>query len=94
MNCHKCIHHGTLSGDAHLCCWHPKSGLQGADPLAALVGTFFGKRGGRVVGEDGMQALGIRLDARGVRHGWANWPFNFDPVWVEACEGYEEKPEA
>lgn len=31
----------------------------------------------------------IRGNAHGRRSGWFSWPFNFDPVWLEACGGFE-----
>jgi len=27
----------------------------------------------------------------GIRRGWFMWPYNFDPVWLIACTGYEER---
>ena len=27
----------------------------------------------------------------GIKKGWFNFPFNFDPVWLESCDGYEKK---
>lgn len=30
----------------------------------------------------------VSLDPHGVRNGWAMWPFNFDPIWVESCNSY------
>jgi hypothetical protein len=30
---------------------------------------------------------------QGVRQGWFNWPFNFDPVWLTTCDGFSDKPE-
>lgn len=32
-------------------------------------------------------------DPHGIRQGWFNWPLSFDPVWLESCEGFEEKPD-
>ena len=26
----------------------------------------------------------------GIRSGWFLWPFNFDPVWLESCDGFEK----
>jgi hypothetical protein len=26
----------------------------------------------------------------GIRGGWFCFPFNFDPVWVDECDGYEK----
>jgi hypothetical protein len=27
----------------------------------------------------------------GKRSGWFFWPFNFDPTWLEECDGFKEK---
>jgi len=27
----------------------------------------------------------------GIKNGWFVWPFNFDPIWVESCNGFEHK---
>lgn len=29
----------------------------------------------------------------GMARGWFMWPFNFDPVWLESCNGFSDKPE-
>jgi hypothetical protein len=29
--------------------------------------------------------------AHGIRNGWFCWPFNFDPTWLESCDGFEAK---
>ena len=34
--------------------------------------------------------LGIKGDEHGIKCGWFNWPYNFDPVWLEACGGFEQ----
>lgn len=33
-------------------------------------------------------------DAYGKRSGWFFWPFNFDPTWLETCDGFEAKVKA
>lgn len=30
----------------------------------------------------------VKGNPTGIRRGWFNWPFNFDPVWLEECEGF------
>jgi hypothetical protein len=25
-------------------------------------------------------------------NGWFSWPYNFDPVWLEKCDGFSENP--
>lgn len=29
----------------------------------------------------------------GIRRGWFNWPFNFDPAWLQSCDGFSDKGE-
>ena len=35
--------------------------------------------------------LSITANHHGIKKGWFTWPFNFDPVWLNNCDGYEEK---
>ena len=37
------------------------------------------------------EKMGIKLDIVGVRNGWASWPYNFDPTWLNACNGFKKK---
>lgn len=27
----------------------------------------------------------------GIRNGWFTWPWDFDPVWLEHCDGFAPK---
>ena len=29
----------------------------------------------------------------GIKNGWFQWPFNFDPVWLERCDGFSDNPD-
>ena len=33
----------------------------------------------------------LELNPVGVKGGWANWPLDFDPVWVNHCPFFEQK---
>ena len=33
----------------------------------------------------------VRGAIHGVRNGWFMWPFNFDSVWLESCDGFKAK---
>lgn len=33
--------------------------------------------------------LNIKGNARGIHMGRFNWPYDFDPVWLENCDGKE-----
>lgn len=30
----------------------------------------------------------VKGAAHGIRNGWFRWPLNFDPVWLESCDGF------
>jgi hypothetical protein len=93
--CYDCIHRRECAGSAHSSCAHPKSGLKNASPLMEMMAIFASVgRTGPALEVDGMKALGIGLNPHGVRRGWANWPFNFDPIWLVECTGFEEKVKA
>ena len=32
--------------------------------------------------------LNIKAKKAGIKGGWFNFPVNFDPVWLENCDGY------
>lgn len=29
----------------------------------------------------------------GIKNGWFFWPYNFDPVWLLECDGFDEADE-
>ena len=35
----------------------------------------------------------VKGNVYGIRSGWFIWPLNFDPVWLEACDGFSDKSE-
>jgi hypothetical protein len=39
----------------------------------------------------GKNPLNIKANQYGVERGWFNWPLNFDPIWLESCDGFEKK---
>lgn len=88
-DCYQCKYRRDLPGDCHSSCAHPAFESIHDDPLAALFGML-AKRGApqnRVV-SDACQVVG---NAHGIRRGWFAHPFNFDPVWLESCTGFESK---
>lgn len=36
--------------------------------------------------------LSLVANDNGLRNGWFAWPFNFDPFWLENCDGFSERP--
>ena len=87
-DCYKCKYRGSIPGDAHSCCNHPLLGEISNDPLGQILAIL--ARVGRVPPiQMGIDKLGIKANYHGIKNGWFNFPFNFDPYWLEECDGYE-----
>ena len=89
-NCYECKHRGEVPGDAHSCCNHPIANPNKEDPISLLISLLASVgRTNPVIGNAAVD-LGISGNAHGIRKGWFNWPWNFDPVWLETCKGFEK----
>ena len=84
-NCYDCIYRGNVPGDAHSTCHHPEIKNKNDNEFGALVQMV---SGGFV---DAARKLKIKGNSHGIRSGWFFWPANFDPVWLENCEGFTPK---
>lgn len=92
--CYKCKHRGKVPGSHHSSCNHPMvANNKPQDSLAGIMAVFASVGRGPAVNV-GTEKLNIKASAHGIKNGWFNWPFNFDPVWLENCEGFELKQEA
>ena len=87
-DCYKCKHRETIPGDAHSRCVHPKCRNISEDPLLGVFSILSSVRGGLPPIKSGLR---VRGNPVGIRHGWFNHPLNFDPHWLEECDGFEVK---
>lgn len=71
--CIQCPFKQSIPGDCHSACGHPVA-VEKQMLLMSLV--FTGRLG--VIEE----ALGLRIEQYAVNEGWANFPVNYDPIWV------------
>lgn len=88
-NCYECKYRGDIPGSAHSCCKHPANAELLNNPLAQMLGIFASV--GRVAPVRAKTKLNIKGHSTGIRRGWFNWPMNFDPVWLEECDGFSKK---
>ena len=89
-DCYKCIHRREVPGSAHSSCAHPDAGVQDAmGSLAAILASV--GRAPPMIDVAGAEKLDIKANPHGIAKGWFNWPHNFDPAWLDNCNGYEEK---
>jgi len=90
-NCYTCKYRGSIPGDAHSCCKHPDLAEETNDPLSGLMAILASV--GRTPPQVSTQAIAakfeIKANPHGIRQGWFNWPWNFDPTWLENCNAYE-----
>ena len=94
QNCWSCKWKGEVPGSAHVRCMHPKLApfYEALDKNPMLeLGLMLGSvgRGPKLV--TGENPLNVRGDPDGIRNNWFNWPYEFDPTWLENCDGYEVK---
>ena len=79
-DCYKCKHRGDLVYDAHSKCEHPA--IVGGIGLLHLAGVIKIKmKGGEPL---------VDINKHGKKNGWANWPVNFDPIWITKCHLFEK----
>jgi hypothetical protein len=78
VSCYDCKHRGEVPGDAHSSCNYPGTN-------SGLLDMF--NPNNRPIAKK----LNIQADAHGIASGWFMWPCNFDPVWLENCDGFESK---
>ena len=90
-NCYDCVHRRLLSGSAHSWCDHPILFGKGDDPLAAGLGVSLLDMSKYVIMV--CMALEITGNTHGIRKGWFNWPYSYDPVWLNSCKGETPKEE-
>jgi len=90
-NCYKCVHRRSIPGDAHSSCHHPSLKALNEDPIAVLMGLL-GKRAPHIKTSDYFpNAIKVEGNPHGIAQGWFAHPFNYDPTWLEKCDGFTEK---
>ena len=99
-NCYTCRWRGTLTGSAHSKCQHPeiKGGnteTTAQDHLMNIMAIFASVgRVSPVCNAPAARRLDVRGSEHGIRNGWFNWPWDFDPVWLKSCTGWAHFTEA
>jgi hypothetical protein len=88
-NCYECKHRGNVPGDSHSSCKHPLNEQTLDNPLSSLIALFASV--GRELPVQADTGLNVKGNPHGIENGWFNWPWNFDPVWLLSCDGFEQK---
>jgi len=90
-NCYECVWRRDCIASAHSRCAHPDVGKEGSDPAGELLAIFASVGRMAPLIAKAAVGLGITGNAHGIAHGWFNWPWNFDPVWLLTCNGFKAK---
>jgi hypothetical protein len=53
--------------------------------------VLLGKHAGLILNFQSAAEMGVKGNPHGFTNGWFNWPFNFDPIWLESCNGFKQK---
>lgn len=72
--CIECPFKRNIPGDCHVACGHPVA--NGERQMMILMLVITGKF------DTIEKALGLQISPYGAASGWANFPVNFDPIWV------------
>lgn len=84
-DCYSCKWKGSTDWSAHSSCNHPIfNEIEGSQFLPVMYMI----KGLKSPFE---KILNITYNQHGFNMGWFMWPINFDPVWLESCDGFEEK---
>ena len=81
-DCYKCKYRGEVVGSCHSSCKHPKI-EQTEGSLMGLLSVLSGGHMPQV-----KTKLNVKGNKHGIDSGWFMHPFNFDPVWLEECDGF------
>ena len=85
-NCYECKYRRSLPGDAHSRCAHPR--IPNDNRLLAIFQEM--TSGVELKGVPSEQAIHVTGNPAGIARGWFMRPANFDPVWLESCDGFEK----
>ena len=83
-DCYTCQHRGSVTGSDHSSCNHPWLTVE----YKTVAQLMVMKRGGFKM-TSGEQQLFVKLGEHGIMHGWANWPIDYDPIWIKECSVYK-----
>lgn len=87
-NCFQCRHKTNIPGESHIGCNHPNNAEALESSFAPVLAIL--ASAGRFQAAAMDNGLNIKASANGIRNGWFNYPYNFDPTWLLNCDGFED----
>jgi hypothetical protein len=90
--CYNCKFRGTVPGSAHSSCRVIRETTSDV-PKAAELEILLASHQVQITGKESGEPL-VKINEHGAKNGWANWPLDFDPIWVDDCRFFLDKEEA
>jgi len=96
-SCYKCRFRGEVPGSAHSRCrviTENTSNKERAMELEILLASHQVEMTVKDTGDPSVftrEEPVVKLNEHGVKNGWAAWPLDFDPIWVQDCRFFTEK---
>ena len=88
IGCFTCKYMGSLAGSCHKHCSHPS--IETIKPIMLLqIAQGVGSTNPTHLTVNGIPMQ--KWDSLGVEKGWAIFPVNFDPIWLQYCLMYDKK---
>lgn len=81
--CYKCDHRQDAPGSAHSSCKNPRNSVQSS--MESVILLLSGRT------KSSPNGVQVTANPHGVSKGWFMYPLNFDPVWLESCNGFTPK---
>lgn len=83
-DCYSCKYRGNTAGSAHSRC----NLIREINPEnSELMELLFACGQMSFINEQTNERL-IEMNNHGIINGWAIWPMDFDPIWVDKCAFY------
>jgi len=84
--CYQCAHRGPVRNSRHSSCHHPIAEDLTRRDLHRVMNGIITENKIPWLYDD----LHVEFADQGIAQGYVLWPFNFDPIWLIQCTGFEE----
>ncbi len=82
-NCYNCKNRGTVPGSTHSRCNFLKNNCTDESQIMSLeFGLSMNQF--QLTNKETGEPL-VNINEWGQRNGWASWPIDFDPIWIDGC---------
>ena len=91
MKCYKCIHRGSVPGSAYSSCLVLKKAINPTDLFVFEELLASHQAILEVTNSETEEKIPlVNMNPHGVKNGLANWPLDFDPVWINDCISFQD----